>query len=168
MPVLRNVATRPSATERVSQPLLWENGSALSQERRSLLVTTPSTRNCPPKSPRESHSRVVSISPSPGVAKSNQTACLEPKQVKRGSWWVPATNAIVTRQKCPSDLTLRKGSAVRTGPKRRAIWSWDETPSHTHYFCCCRCHQSYAGNKICNCFLYTLGRFTSSNRQCTC
>lgn len=119
-----------------------------------------------PSSPQSSKEGTPDVFP--GVAKPSQTTSLEPKQVKRWAWWLPATNAIVARQKCPGDLTLNKDLAGKTGPKRRAIWSWEQTPSHMHYFCCCICHQSYDGNKICNCFPYTLGRFTSSNRQCKC
>lgn len=81
-------------------------------------------------------------------------AHLEPKQVKRWFLWGGAAKAIVTRQKHPSDRCSIEIQPLRPVQSGEPLDSGTDPISYA-LFLLPLCHQSYDGNKMCNCFPYT-------------
>lgn len=60
----------------------------------------------------------------------------------------------------PGQRLTQKAAPDVTGltvphPQHSTVWGLEGALPHLHCFPHCICHQSYDGNKICNCFAYT-------------
>lgn len=165
MPVLKNVATRPSATERSEPALSSENKSALSSEcvltqvnrREGSLFKRP-PESFQPEVPRESHSRLSSNQTPP---RCGQTQSESPLGV-----WAPAP----ARTQGDKNILVSPGSgrgiASKTRPKWGALSEWATDPHLVRIIPVAAFVISRM--TVIQFVTYTLVRFTSSNRQCRC